>query len=77
MNTPSPPSLPPPSDRVRMRPEGLDARLCPVCGGLRKPSRAVCSPRCRAKRHRLRQAARVREVMELLEAALKRLGAGT
>jgi len=33
----------------------------------------ACSPRCRAKRHRRRQAARAREVRELLEAALKRL----
>ena len=50
---------------------------CSMCGRPRKPTQEVCSPRCRAKRHRLRQAARVREVMELLMAALKRLGDGT
>jgi len=37
----------------------------------------VCSGRCRAKRHRHRQAAKVREVRALLEAALKRLEDGT
>jgi hypothetical protein len=40
-------------------------------------TQAVCSPRSRAKRRRRRQAARVREVRELLDAALKRLGDGT
>jgi predicted nucleic acid-binding Zn ribbon protein len=56
-----------------MRLEGLPASLCPVCGGPRKASRTVCSPRCRAKRHRQDREAKVREVRELLVAALKRL----
>jgi predicted nucleic acid-binding Zn ribbon protein len=41
-------------------------RPAPVCGRPWKPTQEVCSPRCRAKRHRLRQAAKVREVRELL-----------
>jgi hypothetical protein len=45
-----------------------------VHDGLGSPPR-TCSPRCRAKRHRLRQADKVREARELLEAALKRLEA--
>jgi predicted nucleic acid-binding Zn ribbon protein len=44
-----------------------------VCGTALKGDQEVCSGRCRAKRHRRRHAAKLREVRELIEAALKRL----
>jgi predicted nucleic acid-binding Zn ribbon protein len=70
-----------PSTRLARQPRertyaGAGIIACPVCGRPRKLTQQVCSPRCRGKRHRVRQAAKVREVRELLEAALRRLEDG-
>ena len=55
----------------------LDGARCPVCAGPLGGRQTVCSPRCRAARHRdrLADARRERdgEVRRLLEAALRLL----
>jgi hypothetical protein len=49
---------------------------CRGCDGALNGGKSVCSPRCRTRRWRLQRDTRDREVRELLEAALRRLGEG-
>ncbi|MBI5627526.1 MAG: DUF2116 family Zn-ribbon domain-containing protein [Candidatus Rokubacteria bacterium] len=72
------PKVSPPGVRTPLRADPEAAILCPVCGAAPLPGRqTVCSPRCRARRHRQRQEAaqRAREegVRALLVEALRRL----
>jgi predicted nucleic acid-binding Zn ribbon protein len=81
----SPPSRAPevPSEAVRTPSAGDEVGSCPVCGVLLtgRKDQETCSPRCRAKRHRERQAearaARDAEIRRLLEAALRLVDGGT